>query len=61
MRKCRRKQTTDPQKLKNCQRSFSRFLLAEAEAEAIDEIAACTSLVKISHPGQRRGFQLSEI
>ena len=40
MIKCRRRQATDPQKLKNCQRSFSRFLLVEeeaveAEAEAI--------------------------
>ena len=32
MIKCRRRQATDPQKLKNCQRSFSRFLLVEAEA-----------------------------
>ena len=31
MMKCRR-QGTDPQKLKNDQRSFSRFLLVEAEA-----------------------------
>ena len=52
MIKCRRKQTTDPQKLKNCQRSFSRFLLVDAEAEtisvgaeAIDELAASKSLV----------------
>ena len=35
MIKCRRRQATDSQKLKNCQRSFSRFLLVEAEAEAI--------------------------
>ena len=36
MIKCRRRQATDPQKFKNCQRSFSRFLLMEAEAvEAI--------------------------
>ena len=36
MMKCRRRQAADPQKLKkNCQRSFSRFLLVEAKAEAI--------------------------
>ena len=38
MMKCRRRQATKPQKLKNCQRSFFRFLLVEAvavEAEAI--------------------------
>ena len=39
MIKCRRRQATDPQKLKkNCQRSFFHFLLVEAEvveAEAI--------------------------
>ena len=36
MIKCRSRQATDPQKLKNCQQSFSRFLLVEAEAvEAI--------------------------
>ena len=52
MIKCRRKQTTDPQNLKNCQRSFSRFLLVDAEAEtisvgaeSIDELAASKSLV----------------
>ena len=32
MIKCRRRQATDPQKFKNCQRSFSRFLMVEAEA-----------------------------
>ena len=32
MIKCKRRQATDPQKLKNCQRSFSCFLLVEAEA-----------------------------
>ena len=33
MMKCRRRQATDPQKLKkNCQRSFFGFLLVEAEA-----------------------------
>ena len=32
MMKCRRRQATDPQKFKKCQRSFSRFLLVEAEA-----------------------------
>ena len=56
--------------LKNCQRSFSRFLLVEAEAveakaeeeaigveaEAIDEIAASTSLVTIKH-----GFGLTTL
>ena len=39
MMKCRRRQGTDPQKLKNCQRSFSRFLSVAAEAveaEALD-------------------------
>ena len=36
MIKCRRRKGTDPQKLKkNCQRSFSRFLLLEAKAEAL--------------------------
>ena len=36
MMKCRRRQATKPQKFKkNCQRSFFRFLLVEAEAEAI--------------------------
>ena len=36
MMKCRRRQATDIQKLKkNCQRSFFRILLVEAEAEAI--------------------------
>ena len=51
------------QSLKNCQRSFSRFLLVEAEeeaigveAEAIDEIAASTSLVTIKH-----GFGLTAL
>ena len=46
----RGRQATDPQKLKNCQQSFSRFLLVEAEAidveaEVVDEITASTSLV----------------
>ena len=45
MIKCWRRQPIDPQKLKNCQRPFSRFLLVEAKAEAVDEIAAFTSLV----------------
>ena len=55
MIKCRRRQATDSQKLKNYQRSFSRLLLVEAEvveaeaigveAEAVDEIAASTSLI----------------
>ena len=35
MIKCRRRQATDPQKLKNCQGSFSRFLFVKAGAEAI--------------------------
>ena len=35
MIKCRRRKATKPQKLKNCQRSFFRFLLVEAETEAI--------------------------
>ena len=34
MIKCRRRQATDPQKLKKLSRSFFRFLLVEAEAEA---------------------------
>ena len=49
--KCRRRQATDPQKEKNCQRSFSGVLLVEAEAigveaepEDVNEIAASTSL-----------------
>ena len=48
MIKCRRRQATDPQKLKNSHQSFSRILLVEAEAvgvEAVDEIAASTSLL----------------
>ena len=37
MIKCRRRQATDPQKFKkNCQRSFSRFLLVEAEAIGVE-------------------------
>ena len=32
MMKCRRRQATDSQKLKNCLGSFSCFLLVEAEA-----------------------------
>ena len=32
MIKCGRGQATDPQKFKNCQWSFFRFLLMEAEA-----------------------------
>ena len=32
MIKCRRRQATNPQKLKNCQQSFSCFLMVEAEA-----------------------------
>ena len=39
MMKCRRRQATDPQKLKKkCQRSFSRFLLVEAEAVEAEAI-----------------------
>ena len=34
MIKCRRRQATAPQKLKNCQRLSFVFLLVEAEAEA---------------------------
>ena len=41
MIKCWRKQATDPQKFKNCRRSFSHFLLVEA----VDKIAASTSLI----------------
>ena len=54
MIKCRRRQDTDPQKLKNAQRLVSRFLLVEAEAveveaigvkaEAVYEITASLSL-----------------
>ena len=37
MMKCTRRQATDPQKLKICQRSFSRFLSVAAEAvEAVE-------------------------
>ena len=36
MIKCRRRQATDPQKLKDFQRSFSRFLLVEAEAIGVE-------------------------
>ena len=42
----RRRQATNPQKFKNCQRSFSRSLLVEAEA--IDKIAASTNVVRIA-------------
>ena len=52
MIKCRRRQATNPQKLKNSQRLFSRFLLMEAEAkaigveaEAIDELGVSTFLI----------------
>ena len=39
MIKCRRRQATDPQKFKkNCQRSFFRFLLVEAEAVEAEAI-----------------------
>ena len=39
MMKCRRKQAKDPQKLKkNCQWSFFRFLLVEAEAVEAEAI-----------------------
>ena len=42
MIKCRRRQAADPQKFKKFQRSFSRFLLVEAEvigveAEAVEK------------------------
>ena len=47
MIKCRRRQATDPQKLKNCQQSFSRFLLVEAEAvEAIGVEAEAEAVEK---------------
>ena len=37
MMKCRRRQATKPQKLKeNCQRSFFRFLLVEGEAIGVE-------------------------
>ena len=51
MIKCRRKQATDPQKLKNCKQSFSRFLLVDAKA--IDELAASTTLPE-THKSQRQ-------
>ena len=38
MMKCKRRQATDPQKLKSCQRSFSRFLLEETEAIGVEEV-----------------------
>ena len=49
MMKCRRGRVQTHKSKKNCQLSFSRFLLVEAEAigvevEAVDEIAAFTSL-----------------
>ena len=52
MIKCRRKQSTDPQRLKKIVNSH--FLLVEAEAialetEAVGEIAASTSLVAKSN------------
>ena len=34
--KCWRKQAIDPQKLKNCQGSFFRFLFVEAEALGVE-------------------------
>ena len=40
MMKCRRRQGTDPQKLKNCPRSFSRFLSVAAEAVAVEAVEA---------------------
>ena len=36
MIKCRRRQATDPQKLKNCQQSFFRFLLVKAEVIGVE-------------------------
>ena len=39
MIKCRRRQATNPQKFKNCQRSFSRFLLVESEAVEVEAIS----------------------
>ena len=43
MMKCRRRQATDPQKLKkNCQRLFFRFLLVEAEAIGVEAEAVET-------------------
>ena len=40
MMKCKRRQATKPQKLKkNCQRSFFRFLLVEAEAIGVEAVA----------------------
>ena len=38
MIKCRRRQATDSQKLKKCQRSFSHFFLVEAEAVEAEAI-----------------------
>ena len=59
MIKCRRRQATDPQKLKNCQRSFTCFLLVEAEAA--DEIAASTSLAVILQPNFHFVFRLERL
>ena len=36
MMKCSRKQASDPQNLKNCQRSFSRFLFEEAKTVEVE-------------------------
>ena len=36
MMKCRRRQATDPQKLKKLSTSFFRFLLVEAEAIGVE-------------------------
>ena len=38
MMKCRRKEATDPQKLKKLSTSFSRFLWVEAEAVEAEAI-----------------------
>ena len=46
MMKCRRRQTTDPQKFKNCQRSFFCFLLVEAEAIGVEAGAEAEAVEK---------------
>ena len=46
MIKCRRRQATYPQKLKNCQRSFYGFLLVEAETVEAEAIGVKTEAVE---------------
>ena len=57
--KCRRRQTTDPQKLKKLSPViFSFFLLVEAAA--VDEITASTSLVSL-HAKRTKTFEQKSI